>query len=1344
MRRFLPLSAFVVFFGYLAVMPAQRTLIPRVFAITKAKVALDSGLTPDLTVVIRDGLIEEVGKEVKPPADAIVIDGKELTVYPGFIDATCNRGFDDSLRRSAVGDPEAEDLLAEALAISKPDNRKGMTPEFQVRTALKADSASDGWRRVGVTAQLCVPDGGIFVGQSALVSLSGAGPREAVLRSPVAQHLAFRLGSGTVGDYPRVLMGIIAHARQTLLDAQHHARRLKTFEQSGGVGKRPPADPALEALFPILEGKMPVVIEADTRDQIDRALDFAAEFNLKPILYGGREAYKSIDRLAEAKVPIILRIDFTEENSPVVAASERQAPERVKKDRREQREKERSVAAQLHRAGVPFCFASQGITGDRPWEKFITNLRQAVQAGLPEEACRAALTRDAARILGVEGQLGSIAKGKAAHLFTTSGPWTSPAMRVRHVFVDGVQIDLDATGGPTAGSATGGPGGKGKGKRFGKGKNDPDEAVPAKQPPEKSKEKEKSKEADADLVPDKTPIRNDHASEIEADRKPETRTGGTVLLKNATVMPVSREAIPNCDILIRHGKIEQIQPQIPPPENVKVIDLTGFFVMPGIIDTHCHFAISGGVNETSLSVVPEVRIRDVINSEDVQIYRALAGGVTTARLLHGSANCIGGQDAVIKLKYGENAAKLLVTDGPRGVKFALGENVKRSAGRFPNTRLGVEAVFIRAFTEAQEYKKQMEAYRRGETKVEPRRDLRLEALSEILDNQIKVHCHCYRADEILMLLRVADRFGVKVQSLQHVLEGYKVAPEIARHGASCSPFSDWWAYKWEAADAIPYCAALLHEAGISVCLKSDSNELMRHMYQEATKLVKYGGLSEVEALKTITLNGAKQLGLAHRLGSIEVGKDADLAIFNGHPLNGYARVEMTLVEGEVFFERKERKPYPAAAQGPTMTPAKTVSLPSTDRLLLVDATIHPVSGPVLEKGTIEVVQGKIVAVRSTTNDDRRRVGAVDASGLHVYPGMIDAGTVLGLVEVESAGETVDHAEAGDFQPDLRASTGINPDSELISVTRANGVLTVVTRPTGGVIAGQGALVNLAGWVPAEMAVIDPLALHLQLPGGFPGIGRGSPFGLAARGAASRERDAKIKRLTDLCKQAIIHDRARKERPETPANPRLEALAPYAKGEKPVIIQASRKEEILAALKLADDLKLKIILAGGIDAWKVTDEIKKRNVPVILGPTLSLPYESYDPYDAPFACAARLHEAGIKFCIRSTGDSNTRNLPYHAAMAVSYGLPPEEGLKAVTLYPAEILGVQDKLGSLESGKLANVMITNGDPLQATTQVVGLIIAGKPYEPSNKQTRLYERYRERVKQFKESKPVQSGTR
>ena len=293
----------------------------------------------------------------------------------------------------------------------------------------------------------------------------------------------------------------------------------------------------------------------------------------------------------------------------------------------------------------------------------------------------------------------------------------------------------------------------------------------------------------------------------------------------------------------------------------------GLVAMPGIIDTHSHIAIQGGVNEHSLSIVPEVRVKDVVTGDDISIYRALAGGTTTARLLHGSANTIGGQDAVIKLRYGKPGRDLIIRDAPQGVKFALGENVTRQRGRFPNTRMGVQSVIEQAFEEAQAYRAEWDRHEAARKKDKdqgrpaPRTDLRLEALVRILDGSIKIHCHCYRGDEILMLLSTAERYGIKVQSLQHVLEGYKVAAEIALHGASCSTFSDWWAHKVEAYDAIPYNAALLSRAGADVCIKSDSEELIRHLNLEAAKIVKYGGVTEAQALAMITINPARQLGL---------------------------------------------------------------------------------------------------------------------------------------------------------------------------------------------------------------------------------------------------------------------------------------------------------------------------------------------------------------------------------------------------------------------------------------------------------------------------------------------------
>ena len=372
----------------------------------------------------------------------------------------------------------------------------------------------------------------------------------------------------------------------------------------------------------------------------------------------------------------------------------------------------------------------------------------------------------------------------------------------------------------------------------------------------------------------------------------------------------------NATLLIQDGRIAAIGRDLKLPTDARVIDARGRFLTPGLIDAHSHTAIDGDVNECSNSVTAEVRIADVVNDKDVSIYRELAGGVTTINVLHGSCNAIGGQNAVLKLRWGRPPEELFFKGAPRGIKFALGENPKRAnfrvpgrPPRYPGTRMGVEVVIREAFEQARAYRREWDEHGRkaaaskGEKPIPPRRDLRLETLRDVLDGKVLVHAHCYRSDEILMLIRLAEEFGFKVRTFQHVLEGYKVASEIARHGAGASAFSDWWAYKLEAYDAIPYNAAIMAGHGVRVSLNSDSDELARRLYWEAAKAVKYGGVSEAEALKMVTLNPAWQLGVDERVGSLEVGKDADIAVFSAHPFAPDARVELTLVDGVVYFDR---------------------------------------------------------------------------------------------------------------------------------------------------------------------------------------------------------------------------------------------------------------------------------------------------------------------------------------------------------------------------------------------------------------------------------------------------------
>jgi imidazolonepropionase-like amidohydrolase len=392
-----------------------------------------------------------------------------------------------------------------------------------------------------------------------------------------------------------------------------------------------------------------------------------------------------------------------------------------------------------------------------------------------------------------------------------------------------------------------------------------------------------------------------------------------LVIKNATVLTVTKGTFVG-SVLVRDGKIAEVGDKIAIPADAKVIDASGEFLMPGIIDCHSHIA-ADSINEGSVSVSSMVGIEDVLNPDDVSIYRALAGGVTTANVLHGSANAIGGKCTVIKLRWGKDAHDMIFEGAKPGIKFALGENPKRSGNqaanplrpnatpRYPATRMGVEDVIREAFTEAKQYQKDWADYNakvaRGEQAMAPRRDLKLDALVEVLEGKRLVHSHCYRADEILMLLRVADEFGFKIRTLQHVLEGYKVSDEILAHGAGASTFSDWWSYKLEAFDAIPYNAAMMAHKGIIVSVNSDSGELMRHLNDEAAKSMKYGGLTETEALSLITINPAKQLEIENRVGSIEVGKDADLTIFDKHPLSNYAKVDKVFVDGEMYFSREK-------------------------------------------------------------------------------------------------------------------------------------------------------------------------------------------------------------------------------------------------------------------------------------------------------------------------------------------------------------------------------------------------------------------------------------------------------
>jgi len=382
----------------------------------------------------------------------------------------------------------------------------------------------------------------------------------------------------------------------------------------------------------------------------------------------------------------------------------------------------------------------------------------------------------------------------------------------------------------------------------------------------------------------------------------------TVLIQGATVWTSGPQGtLQNADVLVTAGKVTSIGPGLKAPAGAAAIDGQGLHVTPGIVDCHSHTAISKGVNEGTHAVTAEVRIADVIDATDIALYRELAGGVTAANILHGSANPIGGQNQVIKFRWGALPEELKFADAAPGIKFALGENVKQSnwgdrfTKRYPQTRMGVEQLMRDRFRAAQEY----DAALKKKDGLPQRRDLQLEALSEIVGGKRLIHCHSYRLDEIHAFLKLTDEFKIKVGTLQHILEGYKVADQIAQAGAGASSFADWWAYKWEAFDAIPDNAAMMHGQGVLTSINSDSNDLARRLNTEAAKSIKHGGLSADEALKLVTIYPAKQLRIDAKVGSLEPGKDADFVIWNGHPLSNYARVNQTWIEGRKYFDRGE-------------------------------------------------------------------------------------------------------------------------------------------------------------------------------------------------------------------------------------------------------------------------------------------------------------------------------------------------------------------------------------------------------------------------------------------------------
>ncbi|MDP2496496.1 MAG: amidohydrolase family protein [Candidatus Palauibacterales bacterium] len=828
-------------------------------------------------------------------------------------------------------------------------------------------------------------------------------------------------------------------------------------------------------------------------------------------------------------------------------------------------------------------------------------------------------------------------------------------------------------------------------------------------------------------------------------------------------------------VLIRDGTIEEIAPRVDVPDGARVIDGEGRTAIPGIVDAHSHTA-QVAVNEWTSPVVPEVRVVDALDPESFGIYQALSGGVTSAMILHGSSNPIGGQSAIIKMRWGlEDSRRLLVQGAPRTVKFALGENVTNKGDdwdepvRYPRSRQGVEQTYVQAFTAAQRYRQKWEAYRENpdQFRTPPRRDARLQALVDIMEGDIRVHAHSYRADEILMLMRIAERFGFKIDVFQHVLEGYKVADEMAAHGAAGSTFSDWWGYKLEAYDAIPYNAAMMHRQGVLTSINSDIPWLQSFMVYEMIKPVRYGGISKHEALKMLTLYPARQLHIDDRVGTLEEGKDGDLVLLSGSPFDTYTRVEETVVDGNVFYDRSA----PEEARGqpvrdlPELSTARNDagprSLPSSwpdasmdleeepadgGTVALVGGTVHPVagSGRSIRDGVVVMEGGDIVAVGSSGQVSVPSAAQrVDVSGQHVYPGLIDPRTQLGLVEIGAVAASRDTRETGEYNPHLRTVAGLNPHSVHIPVARAAGITASLTAQSAGTVIGTGSTVELAGDTPWKMSVDDRAALVVDFP---------SPSGHDWEEPALD--GDRVEELMDLFERARTYAEAQAVAEEADDafvlnewggdRVYLDAMAPALRGEMPVLFQVDSERDIGTLLLFLDEFpEVRGVIVGGAQAYRVREELAERGVPVIVGSAHSPTADRDDPVTAGWRNAALLYEAGVPVAFSTQSSGNARRLPEHAAKAAAYGLPEQAALRAITSNPARFLGLGDEMGSLEEGKRANVIVTDGDPLQLTTTVQKMYIGGREISLDSKHRKLWRQFRDRDSQGNRGQYDRTGT-
>ncbi|SMG12403.1 Imidazolonepropionase [Marivirga sericea] len=920
---------------------------PGLHAFINATLHVDYQTTIENAVlVIQKGEVVASGKGVKVPKGAIVhnLDGKHI--YPSFIELSSNIGIPKADRNGSSG-PQLGPVKDGAY-----NANDAIKAYFKAHEAFEAnDSDADKMRKAGFGVVLTHNQDGLVRGTGTVVSLHNGPENEIILKESASQHFSFEKGSSTQ-DNPSSLMGAIALIKQTYLDAQWYKNQNEMVDISLDAFNKNSIYPQ----FFDADGDKLYVLRADR---------LGDEFGVQYIIKGNGDEYQRLEEIKATNAQLILPVNYPEAydvedpfDALNVSLEEMKhwemAPENLKL---------------LTENGITYSITSDGL---KDASKLPAMLSQSVELGLAEEQALKALTYNPAQFIKMGDKLGALTTGKYANFIITDG---SPVRKDTKIYENWVQgnpykfhdytlPELAGNYKLTVGSEdyqmeVKGESGKEKFKIVVNDSTSYDVASEiSKQLISLSFTDESKDEAgkirlsgwlkkeglsgnarmpdgswakwSATLEDEDTSVDAEEKEEKEDESKasemgslifPFVAHGNskkpleeTILIKNATVWTNEAEGIlESTDVLLENGKIAKIGKNIT-SSGAREIDGTGKHLTPGIIDEHSHIAISRGVNEGSEAVTAEVNIEDVVDSEDINIYRQLSGGVVASQLLHGSANPIGGRSAIVKLKWGYSPEEMKISWADKFIKFALGENVKqsnwgeRNTVRFPQTRMGVEQVFEDAFTRAREYEEEWEAYnslskRDKVNATAPRKDLELETLVEILNSDRFISCHSYVQSEINMLMKVAERYGFRINTFTHILEGYKLADKMKEHGVGGSTFSDWWAYKFEVNDAIPYNAALMHGEGVVTAINSDDAEMGRRLNQEAGKTMKYGGVPVEEALKMVTLNPAKLLHLEDRMGSIKVGKDADVVLWSHEPLSIYAKAEKTIIEGAVFFDR---------------------------------------------------------------------------------------------------------------------------------------------------------------------------------------------------------------------------------------------------------------------------------------------------------------------------------------------------------------------------------------------------------------------------------------------------------